>query len=89
MLFRIYILLFLVSISSVFGQGTMSTDDNPAAEAEASMSGYTEDQVDLRDEEVELQEDDYDPTVDDEPIQIETNQELMEEYNDEVEQSSP
>lgn len=79
----------LISTATVFAQGTMSPDDNPASEAEASMSGNTKDQIDVREEEVQLQEDDYDPTVDDAPIEIETDPELMEQYNDEVEQSDP
>lgn len=79
----------LISTSTAFAQGTMSSDDNPASEAEASMSGYTKDRIDVREEEVQLQEDDYDPTVDDTPIEIETDPELMEQYNDEVKQSDP
>ena len=54
-----------------FAQGTMSTDDTQASEAPASLSGYSEDEIDLREEEVQMQEDDFIPEVDSEPIRIE------------------
>lgn len=79
----------LLSTTATFAQGTMSPDDNPASEAEASMSGYSQDQIDLREEEVQLQEDDYDPSVDDAPIEIETDPELIKQYDEEVDQSAP
>jgi hypothetical protein len=72
----IFILIFLMFSILAFGeQGTMSTDDSDTSKAEASMSGIVDDSIDFREPEVELQEEDYDPKIDDRPIKIETNQE--------------
>jgi hypothetical protein len=64
-------ILALTFCMTVFAQGTMSTDDTQASEAPASLSGYSEDEIDLREEEVQMQEDDFIPGVDDAPILIE------------------
>lgn len=78
-------MIFAFISLTALAQGTMSTDDSVTSEAEASLSGYTEDELDLREEEVQMQEEHYDPTIDDRPIEIEMDQELMDEYNQEVE----
>lgn len=77
---KLLLFIFCTFISiQTFAQGTMSTDDTQASEAAASMSGTTDQEIDLREEEVqldeemgerEMQEEKYDPTIDDEPIII-------------------
>lgn len=84
MIAGILIMTFL-SLSVKAEQGTMSTDNSPASSAEASLSGFSSEEIDLREEEVELQEDDYDPTMDNDPIQIEIDKERRENsYEDEL-----
>lgn len=79
------ILIFsLLSIAALGEQGTMSTDDSSVSGSAASLSGFNEDQIDLRDEEVQMQEDDYDPSVDSKPIEVESDKEKMDQYQDEV-----
>lgn len=75
--------LFLVTMSA-FGQGTMSTDDTQASQGDASLSGTTEEEIDLREEEVQMQEEKFDPSYDNEPIEIDLEQERMEESEEEV-----
>jgi hypothetical protein len=71
MQFIFAILIFAALSIAALGQGTMSTDDSTASGSAASLSGYTtEDPIDLRDEEIEMQEDNYDPSVDDKPLEI-------------------
>lgn len=71
------LLFFLIGIIpvTIFGQGTMSTDNTEASEADASLSG-TADEIDLREEEVQLIEGDYEPQLEEEyPVEDE-NQEV-------------
>jgi hypothetical protein len=52
----IYLILFLSFVAHA-EQGTMTTDDNSTSQAEASLSGTEEEhEMDLRVEEVQLQE---------------------------------
>lgn len=74
-------LLFCVPVLAE--QGTMSTDDTQASEAEASMSGTADQEIDLREEEVQLEEEKFNPIMDDEPIIIEQEPEQQEEYEEE------
>lgn len=88
-MFKKLIILLMFIPFTTNAQGTMSTDQTPASEAEASMSGYsTEEDIDLREEEVQMQEDDYDPSMG-EPIVIEPDLELLDEYEEEVDQTTP
>lgn len=68
--FWMLLICFFVTMP-LLAQGTMSTDESPASEAEASLSGTTEEEMDLREEEVQMQEEAYDPTIDDRPVTIE------------------
>ena len=81
-LLTLMITLFL-SFPILAEQGTMSTDDTSASDAEASMSGTADEEIDLREEEVQMQEEKFDPTMDDEPIIIEQDAEELEEYEEE------
>lgn len=67
------LLLGLISLP-VFGQGTMSTDHTEASEADASLSGAI-DEIDLREEEVQMIEGDYDPQLEEEYPPEQENQE--------------
>lgn len=89
--FLVSFLIFgLFSFAALGEQGTLSTDNTEASQAAASMSGYEEQEdVDLREEEVQLQEDDYDPSVDDRPVEVELDQQKMDEYNEEVDSATP
>lgn len=56
-------IVLLITSLSVSGTDTLSIDKDEASKAEASLSGTTEDDIDLREEEVQLQEDPgFDPT---------------------------
>ncbi|MFP5385548.1 MAG: hypothetical protein ACLGHN_05675 [Bacteriovoracia bacterium] len=61
---------------AVYGQGTMSTDSTEASEAEASLSG-TVDSIDLREEEVQLIEGDFDPQLEEEYPEEENQEEPL------------
>lgn len=68
-------------VSNVFAeQGTMSTDDNEVSQGEASLSG-TSDDIDLREEEVQLQEDETSPV--DQPLEV--NEAELEDLENEME----
>lgn len=75
------ILTLFLSLPVLAEQGTMSTDDTQAAEAEASMSGTADEEIDLREEEVQMQEENFDPSMDEEPIIIEQEPQEMEDYD--------
>lgn len=62
-------------------QGTMSTDDSEASQAEASLSGTSNDDIDLREEEVQLQEDETSGM--DQPLEV--NEAELEDLEDEME----
>lgn len=82
------ILLFAFMTAFAFAeQGTMSTDDTIPSQSEASMSGTDDEEIvdpqameergfDRTPEEVQIDEDSYDPA--------EIDQERMDEYNEEV-----
>lgn len=80
----ITLITFLLMTMTAFAQGTMSTDDTAASQGDASLSGTTEEEMDLREEEVQMQEEKFDPSYDNDPIEIEMEQERMEETEDEV-----
>lgn len=75
---------FLLMAMTAFGQGTMSTDDTAASQGDASLSGTSEEEIDLREEEVQMQEEKFDPSYDNDPIEIEMEQERMEQAEDEI-----
>lgn len=79
----IFVATLLLSLTA-FAQGTMSTDDTAASQGDASLSGTTNEEIDLREEEVQMQEEKFDPSYDNEPIEIEMEQERMEQTEDEV-----
>ena len=81
--FLTMVITLFLSFPILAEQGTMSTDDTSASDAEASMSGTADEEIDLREEEVQMQEEKFDPTMDDEPIIIEQDAEELEEYEEE------
>jgi len=64
----------LVSFAAFSEQGTMSTDDTREARAEASLSGRSDTDIEAQEEEVQIENDDYDPDA------TEIDEEKMEEY---------
>ena len=78
MKFTTFIIAMLITIP-LFGQGTYSTDDTDVSRGDASLSGTTEEEIDLREEEVQMQEEKFDPSYDNDPIEIEREQQQMEE----------
>jgi hypothetical protein len=75
----ISILLFaLVSFAAFSEQGTMSTDDTREAQAPASISGTTDKGIEAQEEEVRIEDDEYDPEG------AEIDEEKMEQYQQEV-----
>lgn len=73
----ISILLFLlVSFTAFSEQGTMSTDDTREARAEASLSGSSDKKIEVQEEEVRIEDDEYDPYA------TEIDEEKMDEYKE-------
>jgi hypothetical protein len=50
-------IIFLLTSQAMAEQGTMSTDTTEASSAEASLSGESDYEVDLKDQDVQMQED--------------------------------
>lgn len=71
------LLLALVSFAAFSEQGTMSTDDTSTSQAEASLSGTTDEDIEAQEEEVRIEDDEFDPNV-------EIDEERMDEYQQEV-----
>lgn len=67
-------------VQNSFAQGTMSTDDTEASQGEASLSGTNNEDIDLREEEVQLQEDE---TGMDQPLEV--NEAELEDLENEME----
>lgn len=85
------ILIFaLLTFAAFSEQGTVSTDDTEASQAEASISGSSDENIEAQDEEeVQLiEKEEYDPSMDD-PIEIELDKDKMDLYEEEVEESTP
>lgn len=90
MLFSI-LLFALLTFAAFSEQGTMSTDDTAASQAEASMSGTTDEELEAQAQEEEVQlieKEEYDPSMED-PIEIELDKDKMDLYEEEVEESTP
>lgn len=83
MKFLTLVAFFLMGMTA-FAQGTMSTDDTAASQGDASLSGTVDEEIDLREEEVQMQEEKFDPSYDNEPIEIEMEEERMEQPEEEV-----
>ncbi len=71
------LLLALVSFAAFSEQGTLSTDDTTASQAEASLSGTTDEEMEAQEEDVRIEDDEFDPNV-------EIDEERMDEYQEEV-----
>ncbi len=71
------LLLALVSFAAFSEQGTMSTDDTTTSQSEASLSGTTDEEIEAQEEEVRIEDDEFDPNV-------EIDEERMDEYQEEV-----
>jgi hypothetical protein len=75
----ISILLFaLISFAAFSEQGTMSTDDTREAQAPASLSGTTDQGIEAQEEEVRIDDDEYDSD------NVEIDEEKMDQYQQEV-----
>lgn len=77
MKFLIYILLLIPGLA-LSEQGTMNSDEEITSDADASLSGEDQTkQIDVRQEEVQLEEDGFDPQLeemDDSEDDTETNE---------------
>jgi hypothetical protein len=78
-----FLLLNFISFAVYSEQGTMSTDNTTASEAEASMSGVRqEEEIDTREEEVKIEDDEYEVSPEREDA-LEIDQEKMDAYESE------
>jgi len=74
------ILLFVIFSFAAFSeQGTMSTDDTREARAAASLSGTSDKEIEAQEEEVRIEDDEYDPEA------TEIDEQKMEEYKEQQE----
>jgi hypothetical protein len=71
MLFSILV-LFFISFSVFSEQGTMSTDDTTQAQAEASLSGVKNEDLQLQEEDLSIEDDIFDPNTIEEDYELDS-----------------